>query len=277
MYAFIHIPKTAGTTLRGVLRRSFGARHCDIRVPPGSRERHRLVDASDLRLARRVYPQLAGICGHRVACHTGLERVAPEIRYFTFLREPRARLISHLRHAFRGKLAEVTREQVLSYCAQKHRRNRQVRMLCGREDLDAAIDALEHRLGFVGLTEAFDESFVLFRRWLGSDRLQPGYVAQRVSRHRTPLPLDDAELDALVGEANRLDTELYRHAVERVMARQRADYGAGLDDDVARLRELNAAYHDPGEPLSGRLVRGILYKLLLHLVRSRSSPGSAGI
>ena len=268
MYAFIHIPKTAGTTLRGVLRRSFGARHCDIKVPPGARDRERMVDAADLRRARKVYPQLAGICGHRVTPYTGLEQAEPQIRFFTFLREPKARLVSHLRHAYRERLEQVTRDQIVRYLAEEHRRNRQVRMLCGREDLDAAIQALEQRLGFVGLTESFDESFVLFRRWLGSDRLQPGYVARRVSRDRTPLAIDDAELDELVGEANRLDVKLYRHVVERVMPRQRADYGEGLAAEVERQRQANEAFHDTGEPLSGRLVRGVFYKLLLHAARS---------
>ena len=265
MYAFIHIPKTAGTTLRGVLRRSFGARHCDIRVPPGSRDRQRIVDAADLRRARRAYPNLAGICGHRVACHNGLEKVVPRIRYFTFLREPRARLISHLRHTYRDRPEQCTREQLVAFCAEPHRRNRQVRMLCGREDLDAAIATLEDRLGFVGLTEEFDESFVMFRRWLGADELQRGYVARRVSRDRTPLPIETEELEKLVDEANPLDRQLYRYAVDVLMPRQRAAYGEKLAADVESLRRINETFRDPGEPLSARLVRGVLYKLLLHI------------
>ncbi len=268
MYAFIHIPKTAGTTLRGVLRCSFGARHCDIRVPPGSRDRQRIVDAGDLRRARRAYPNLAGICGHRVTCHNGLDEVEPSIRYFTFLREPGARLVSHFRHAYRGRLEQCTRDQLVTYCAEPHRRNRQVRMLCGREDLDAAIAALEGKLEFVGLTEQFDESFVMFSRWLGADELQRGYLARRVSRDRTPLPVSQEELEELVDEANRLDRELYRYVVDTVMPRQREAYGEELETDVERLRRFNETFRDPGEPLSGRLVRGVLYKLLLHLGRS---------
>lgn len=32
MYAFVHIEKTAGSTLNTIFRRSLGTRHCDIRL-----------------------------------------------------------------------------------------------------------------------------------------------------------------------------------------------------------------------------------------------------
>jgi hypothetical protein len=37
MYAFVHIEKTAGSCLNTILRRSFGMRHCDIRLPLAKR------------------------------------------------------------------------------------------------------------------------------------------------------------------------------------------------------------------------------------------------
>jgi hypothetical protein len=36
VYAFIHIEKTAGSTLTTILRRSFGTRRSDIRLPPAN-------------------------------------------------------------------------------------------------------------------------------------------------------------------------------------------------------------------------------------------------
>jgi len=69
LYAFAHIDKTAGRTVRAVLRRSFGAGHCEIRTPyarrPADRnDRSVFVTGDDLRRVRRIYRGLRGIAGH---------------------------------------------------------------------------------------------------------------------------------------------------------------------------------------------------------------------
>src|SRR5215468_545457 len=71
MYAFVHIEKTGGSTLNTIFRRSFGARHCDVRLPlakrPNDRHDDRVcVQAEDLRRVRRLYRNLRGISGHNV-------------------------------------------------------------------------------------------------------------------------------------------------------------------------------------------------------------------
>ena len=97
MYAYVHIEKTGGTTLHSILRRSFGTRHCDIRLPLSKRtDDHRdfrpHVDAADLRRARRLYRKLSGISGHIVRAYADLHEECPEIQFFTFLREPLAQI-----------------------------------------------------------------------------------------------------------------------------------------------------------------------------------------
>ena len=54
MYAFVHIEKTAGRTIRAILQRSFGAGHCEIRTPYARRagdvrDQRVHVTADDLR------------------------------------------------------------------------------------------------------------------------------------------------------------------------------------------------------------------------------------
>jgi hypothetical protein len=71
LYAFTHLDKTAGRTVRAILRRSFGSSHCEIRTPYARRsgDRHDRsvhVTASDLRRVRRIYRHLSGIAGHNV-------------------------------------------------------------------------------------------------------------------------------------------------------------------------------------------------------------------
>jgi len=84
---FIHINKTAGRTVRYVLRSSYGLQHCEVEPwhaawggPPFS--------TPDLRRLRKVYPKLKSIAGHRVTGYVDLEERDTEFRYFTFLREP---------------------------------------------------------------------------------------------------------------------------------------------------------------------------------------------
>ena len=57
LYAFVHIEKTAGRTVRAVLLRSFGAGHCEIRTPyakrlPEVNDRRVAVTGDDLRKGR---------------------------------------------------------------------------------------------------------------------------------------------------------------------------------------------------------------------------------
>ena len=84
---FIHINKTAGTTLRYILRSSYGARHCDVEPVARARGRTRRFSTSDLAARPPFYPRLASIAGHRISGHTDLEEArAPTSDTVTFLR-----------------------------------------------------------------------------------------------------------------------------------------------------------------------------------------------
>ena len=104
MLAFVHIKKTAGTTLTAILRRNFGTRHLDTRL-------HLYEDlflADDLRRALKLYRRLDCIAGHHVRPFGDLHSLIPKIRYFTFVREPISRLVSD----FQFKLSCLTRRGI---------------------------------------------------------------------------------------------------------------------------------------------------------------------
>jgi len=99
MYAFVHIDKTGGTTLTSILRRSFGTRHCDIRLPLAKRRldgpNHRSsVEAADLIRVSSIYRDLRGISGHNVKAYSDLQAARSDIRFITILRDPVARFRS---------------------------------------------------------------------------------------------------------------------------------------------------------------------------------------
>ena len=267
MYAFIHIPKTAGSTFRHTLRCAFSGRHCDVRAPITKRQEHIWLTADDLRRLHRAYPRLDGIAGHRVNSFSRLEDAVGRIRYLTFLRDPRRRLVSHFWNNNRRRIEECTSQDFIDFCNDPHQRNVQTRWLCGSDDPAAAITMLDQTIGFVGLTEAYDESLVLFRRWLQHDGLRIEYVQRNTRPAQSDLPIEtDPTLLDECTKANEADIEVYRYARETVYPRQKEAYGPGLAGDVAAFQQRNRDAKGELEPTWGRVKRNFIYKPLLHLM-----------
>jgi hypothetical protein len=276
MYAFVHIEKTAGSCLNTILRRSFGARHCDIRLPLAKRgtDRHdhkHCVEAADLRRVRRLYRNLRGIAGHNVKPYADLHVECPELQYFTVLREPARRFRSHFLN--RGK--SHRREDFQRWLESEWVHNWQTKMIAGEANAQKAIDLLSARFGFVGLTERFDESLILLAGWLR----EPGFSAEyrrvnQLSDKRRPRDLarqqadmswlDSEEVQQRVRQVNAEDYKVYEFVTSQVYPRQMAEYGGKLAAEVEALRRQNEANHALHEPFWGRFVRNYVYKPLLH-------------
>ena len=264
MYAFIHMAKTGGSTIRHVLRCSFGAGHCDIKVPPQRRRNQPWILPRDIRIARRVYPTLKGICGHRVTCFTGLEEECGEIRYFTFLRDPYRRFVSHFNHHLRDANLPCTADTLRDFATDPNRQNIMTRMLCGQANGAAAIENLHTHKVFVGLTQHFDESFCLFAQWLGSAELQSHFLTLNQAPRPSDLPVPDPELSVLIHAAIEEDQRVYQHVVDHVFPRQRREYRGDLENAVNELRKRNQCPAKLKEPGWAKIKRGILYKPLIH-------------
>jgi len=221
-----------------------------------------MLEAADLSRLRLAYPKLAGICGHRVtACH-GLEE-AGDLQYFTLLREPRSRFLSHFSHWVRDRDLAGTRDDFLRFCDEPIQANLQSRMLGGSDDPQASLDAID-RLGiFVGLMEHFDESVVMLRGWLGpSSRLPICYEARNTGKKQSGLVLD-AELEAMVTDCNRCDLAVYEQVKASVFPAQVQAYEASdrsLAKAVDDMRSRMATWVDKPEPLWAKVKRNFIYK-----------------
>jgi hypothetical protein len=262
LLVFIHVPKTAGTTLTTLLRMN----------EPGPRTRHggnvfkggggvkhgvkfeRLLtnESGELDRARIL-------TGHfPLAIREHLPKNRPA-RYFTFLREPADRTLSHYfgigeKHEGwdgRKKLglpplaADATLEDALAggYLHD----NLHTRMLSGLPEpfgevdeamLEQAKHNLREGLAFFGLTERFDESLVLAKQRLGLRSI----LYRSSGRVNTARPRGaeiPAELRQTAERCNRYDIELYRYA-EQLFDAAPERHQPDFEIEVAALRAAQA-------------------------------------
>jgi hypothetical protein len=210
---FVHINKTAGSSVKFVLRNSFGIHHCDVvtRNPDG------VFSDDELRFARRVVPGLRSISGHPLR-HPSAQ-LRGDLVYFTFVRNPVQRAASHFQEIQRGdwtrrhKYREAGGQKKPSleeFAASPRWRNLQTRRIAGVEDVDRARTEIERHYFFMGLTERFQESMRLLLQ-VCPYPLDPRYRRLRVAPDNAVKQriLEDPGSRRLLEEANAVDQELY--------------------------------------------------------------------
>ena len=235
---FMHIPKTAGTTLVSSLMWNYPVRS-SLRLnllgqPLSQLDSIPLERRRDLRLLYGHLPY--GVHEH----------IPRRCSYVTIVREPVERVISaykyvlktpHHRDHNRVIKEGMSLEGFVQNFWVDARISRQTRQLCntydrplGERDLARAKGNLERFL-VVGLTERFEETFVLLRRAL---RFRvPFYVTRNVS---PPLQVPEG-VRAMIAERERWDLELYDFAHD-MFAAQIDRQGTSFGSEVEMFRAL---------------------------------------
>jgi len=245
---FLHIPKTAGTTLTEVIYDEYFGRpegseayleHDRFRLTHGIlyvkenvsagfyRDSYECVfDSSERQVLRRT--DIGVVIGHfTFGLHRYLGRPAS---YITLLRDPVERVASLHNHLLlypdyqESAVVADARVSLLEFATRWERReidNDQVRRLsgidapfgeCSPTMLEQAKQNLADWFAVVGITERFDESLALFRKALGWADAR--YRSRMVNRgHVRRASLTRREVDAL-SDRNALDLELYSFAKE---------------------------------------------------------------
>jgi Galactose-3-O-sulfotransferase len=262
---FLHLPRTGGVTLRRTLKWKYAPDVLNFETLTKQAESFGEVPLSERR-------NLRVLTGH---LHYGVHDYIPQrCEYITLLREPIARVVSYyyyiLGHPRHWRHAELVRsgmnlDEFVRTSAERGVENDQTRMLSGRGagELDArslgrkALDDAKRNLErflVVGLTERFDESFILIRRALGWKL--PLYVTANVSTR--PKPAGETAVE-LIRERNQLDLELHEHA-RGLFSAAIEDQGDSLRREVAVFQALNRVPHRirPYAPAPvRRLLRGL--------------------
>jgi hypothetical protein len=250
-FAFVHIMKTAGQTVRAILRKNFGPRHCDFLVNEEAR-------ADDWKWARKCYPRLESIGGHSVMPRGEFDRIFSGARYFTFLRDPIKRCLSHYQFLIDcGCSIDDFANWIPSHA------NYQCKILCGEEHAEHAIEILESKVKLVGLVERFDESLLLWKRWVGDPKIDVTYRSVNVAKsNRIKQQLLSVPRNReLLEECHNEDLKLHRHVVEEIYPRQQREYGEALADDLRSFQEsLATATNWSWNSLLGQAKRNLIFR-----------------
>jgi hypothetical protein len=242
---FLHIPKTAGSTLATALQWNYPPHltgHFDLFGKPEKIQWFSQQDLSNLQLLH----------GHIAY---GIHHYIPRpTRYITVVREPVARVVSAYkfvlsreRHGLHEQVVKdrIGLEQFIETFWVDKRICRQTRVLTDRHDGPLDEDAFEEakrnlgRFMVVGLTERFEETFALVRRTL-SLRL-PFYATRNVTH---PIPVSSRAVE-LIREREGYDVALYEFARE-LFDRQIASQARGFAVEAAAFRAMRPVFRLAG-------------------------------
>ncbi len=297
LLVFIHVPKTAGTTVKTILRRQRPeSRVRNVgNVLKGYERGRAATEAAGRQLLsdRETWAVKAHI-------PFGFQRyLPPDARYMTFLREPIERVISNYYHEARhpvrrGEVPRLVRAEDLLSAQRPFLDNLQTRMLSDElhafdvpatpELLEQAKRNLRDRFVFVGITERFDESLLMLNAVLGlplgtyrSEKAATEYKVRRLGMVR-PKAADLApEALEVIERHNELDRELY--AFGCALFEQRLDElrGADFDADLAALRCALAAPAASGGPTVQARAERLRLELELSEARLSAADGAREI
>lgn len=249
-FLFLHIPKTAGTTLNKVF---------DVNLPEGTildlytRDQHESFKD-------KTYDDLAEY--KLIRGHVFIERFEDildgpfPLKVFTFLRDPIERVISEyffLRQWPKSQLYNYLNENDVSlaeYVAsdtpplRRRGRNNMTNSLCGvmakdgNERLERAWHHLRERFVFFGLLERFDESLVMLAAHMGMRHLY--HERQNVLMVHGDRQVSTSDME-LIRQCNQLDVALYERAQIEFDRRVRAQ-SSDFADKVRMFAHVNRRF-----------------------------------
>ena len=227
-HIFLHIPKTAGTTLTTIINRNYAGGAIKTLYVPDSFGSDLAEGLNDLN-TKMLYG------------HFAYDNILNNSKYyvFTFLREPVSRTISNFIHLKNS--AEIQHQEWMKdvrtledFLSKKQSFNWQARHLSGQKfhadfgkDLDYSLQLAKtnlNRMNLVGITELFEDSLLCLSKDLGWKKLRFSRENVQQKAKEEAKQLYETYYDA-VAEQNQLDLILYRIATENLAKRM-----AGVND-----------------------------------------------
>lgn len=277
---FIHIPKTAGSTLRTLITENYAA---DEVLSLYGDPKEILVAAAAQMGRTDTYRLIQGHTPYGTHRFLGIR----EPRYFTFLRDPVERLLSDIAHATRDEEHRFHRELAASGLSEDQRisvaldipyyRNAIAHYVSGTfttetismTQLGVAIDNL-WASEFVGVSEQFEVSLLIMAKKLGWQHVVPQKCNVRPDARKAVEPALKTRLDRALA----YDRMLYAVAQDH-LNQSRRHYGPLLDEAGAQLAELiNQQEHEHPETRYSKYLVGEATQVALGNYHARIDVGS---
>ncbi len=232
MLVFVHIEKSAGTSLIHILRRNYFLKYCDVRpLKSGSNGVFTLYDFNKY---IKINPGMECLSGHSIKPYGDIMTI-PNLKLITLLRDPVKRYISQYQHWIEKKTINLPFEDFLKIESVS---NFQTKKIAGSDDLTLAKQRLDDFF-LVGTLENFDEFLLLLRNKLMDGKFDPAYhrlnqakkagLSEEIIRRFLPQ----------IEERNKSDIILYNYVQDKIREKNRLEYGVSLDDEVTRFRSSN--------------------------------------
>lgn len=230
---FIHIPKTAGSSFRLAAEQYFGSDATYYDYGKGNKETHGDIlkyeyELKDRYLAAKTIKQNAKF----LSGHVIYPKYAPFFQpksIVTFVRNPAQQVRSHYEHfsrlhGYEGSFADFIKENRFA--------NMQSKALNG---------VWPDALGFIGITERYDESIALFNKYYETD-IRVLDINKNSAKSSGAYVLSEDEL-SLIRKMNHQDFALYDYALKRFELHQSL-----LEQDLPLIRfgQLHVAPKDKG-------------------------------
>ncbi|WP_319779781.1 sulfotransferase family 2 domain-containing protein [Maridesulfovibrio sp.] len=245
-FFFLHIPKTAGTTLNHIFAAKFPEETICSVYTKEEIDYFKGITAKDMEHIQLVQ-------GH-IFVHNFDDFFSGFLgKYaFTFLRDPVSRVVSeynflrtwpghHLYHYLNTEKITLT-EYVSSQRPELIYRGKDLmtRSLCGAEGtggsmLERAKKNLQ-KMHLFGITERFDESLLMLKRMMNLENVL--YEKRNVRRKKSEITDDEV---AVVKEYNQSDIELYDFAC-RLFEQRVSDLGTDFKQELNFFKKMNERY-----------------------------------
>lgn len=245
---FLHIPKTAGTTLHNIIANQYGSKLC--------------LTINDFKASLAYdYSKVNFNKVRAIAGHIDLETVKAVAGFpvITMLRNPRERVISQYRYATRlpkhpkAHILQAPGMDLKKILQEGHMRyldNCHVRFLSGavtkpfgeinEADFLRAQAVLGSEITVAGVVDYFDEFLIDCKQALGWKNI---FYLQENKSEKKPLHFD-AETEALIKKYNSYDQQLYEKVLQDVKLRiqNNPDFYENEKSGIRRLNKMYAQY-----------------------------------
>lgn len=240
---FIHIPRCGGTTIHSILSNNF---KYYILLNHEYSNKKKEFSAKRIRILKYFFPfiQINSIGGHPARTYLNYDKVFKKaLFYFTFIRDPLDRYMSHLNFA-RYKGIKVD-----DYINQNRMDNVLTIRFANNYDIKKAKSVAKNDFDFIGLQKHFDESLILLRDRLGDEDFNINYEKRNELKNIVKNPLEFSNFSdnqkKLILNKIRYDRELYKFIVNEVYRKYVLLYHGNLKNDVKEFKSSNTNYRFP--------------------------------